>query len=508
MSGKSLILAKPWRNPLIPLRILPCLNFFDTHFVTRAIVKLNLYECFLSFDKECSAILIYRQILSLSWPILLEMTAQTTMNNLNVWVVSHLGSTIVASVGLTGTLIAALGILLSIVGLGATVLIAQFRGANQPEKATAFAVDALRLMLVIATLLTLLLIAGIPVWFAILHVPSSIVPTMRAYMTFMAILLPFSSWVAISGGILRSFGATRVVFYQTLLVIGVTAFFNLLFVTGLWNAPRLGLTGLYLANVSGIMAGVIYSFLLLARHLPVPVTRRMILHGSGQVMAVLRVGLPSALELGSYQFTQFFLVSLIARLGTNAIATRVYAISIESASFLFGLGIAQGVSILVGHEAGKGAFHPARRIAWSGVTLGVGGMSLLALLLFIFAHPLIALFTTDKEVVRLGARVLQIIALAQPAKALNMIIGGALRGAGDNRWLMWNSGMFVWISVLAAWLFGFPLGLGLAGIWWGMCVDEWVRAALLFSRLRGTRWENRQFTRVDTAPETAVQQTV
>jgi Na+-driven multidrug efflux pump len=81
------------------------------------------------------------------------------------------------------------------------------------------------------------------------------------------------------------------------------------------------------------------------------------------------------------------------------------------------------------------------------------------------------------------------IGIGQPAQAAIFAIAGALRGAGDTRYTLAVSlvNWFV-IRLPLAYVLAFPLGLGLTGIWVGVTVDYFVRAALLARRFRSGAW--------------------
>jgi Na+-driven multidrug efflux pump len=101
-----------------------------------------------------------------------------------------------------------------------------------------------------------------------------------------------------------------------------------------------------------------------------------------------------------------------------------------------------------------------------------------------------------------AAPLLQTIALAMPALALNMILSGALRGAGDTRWpLAFTFVGFVGVRLPAAYWLCFETlavpgttwtvtgwGLGVQGAWYAMVADLSVRAALVLYRFWHGGW--------------------
>jgi Na+-driven multidrug efflux pump len=103
---------------------------------------------------------------------------------------------------------------------------------------------------------------------------------------------------------------------------------------------------------------------------------------------------------------------------------------------------------------------------------------------------LLGIFTNDRRVIEAGVGALAIVGIAQPAQALIFSLGGALRGAGDTRFpLMATIVNWFVVRLPLAYLFAFPLGFGLAGVWAGIAADYFVRAGLLAWRFNSGAWQ-------------------
>jgi Na+-driven multidrug efflux pump len=111
------------------------------------------------------------------------------------------------------------------------------------------------------------------------------------------------------------------------------------------------------------------------------------------------------------------------------------------------------------------------------------------LILFLFAEPLVAMFSTTPEVISVGSKCLRIAAIAQPLMAITDVYGGALRGAGDTISPMLSAivGPLL-IRLTLCWYLAFHLDWGLVGIWIGSTADWAVRALWLWAVFRRGRW--------------------
>jgi Na+-driven multidrug efflux pump len=94
------------------------------------------------------------------------------------------------------------------------------------------------------------------------------------------------------------------------------------------------------------------------------------------------------------------------------------------------------------------------------------------------------------EIALRTAALLRIVAMALPALAINMVLTGALRGAGDTRWPLAFSlvGMLAVRIPLAYWLTQ-SLDWGVAGAWYAMAADIYVRCLLVVGRFLQGGWK-------------------
>jgi Na+-driven multidrug efflux pump len=79
--------------------------------------------------------------------------------------------------------------------------------------------------------------------------------------------------------------------------------------------------------------------------------------------------------------------------------------------------------------------------------------------------------------------------LVQPFFSLSMTIRQGLRGVGDTTWVLLITVASTWgIRLPAAWFFGIGLGLGLPGIWIGLCGELVIRGCLYLARFTWGNW--------------------
>jgi putative MATE family efflux protein len=215
--------------------------------------------------------------------------------------------------------------------------------------------------------------------------------------------------------------------------------------------------------------------------------------------AILRLGLPAALEqlLVSTAFT--LLTVLIARLGTDALAAQRVVGNAMSVSQLPGFGFSIAATTLVGQSVGAGKPAEGRRAAleamrWAVVWMGTAGV------VYIVAGQLIMrAFSADAGVIAVGSAALRPIALFQPIWAIGIVLSGALRGSGDTRFPLVANSSSVWASVALAWLVVVGFGNGLAGAWLCFTAISPFSAGAIFLRFQRTDWQHARRVAVPSA---------
>jgi putative MATE family efflux protein len=199
---------------------------------------------------------------------------------------------------------------------------------------------------------------------------------------------------------------------------------------------------------------------------------------------VLGLGIPASLEQILLATAFLVLTILVARLGTDTLAAQRIAMSALSFSFLPGIGFGLAATALVAQSIGARQLATAVGVARIATGWAVIWMSTIAALIFIFAPQVMRVFTTDANVIRIGADGLRVVALTQPFWGVGMVQSGALRGTGDTRFPLIIGSAGVWSAVLLAWLILRFIGGGLPGVWVAFLITSPVTAFLSWRRFR------------------------
>ena len=197
----------------------------------------------------------------------------------------------------------------------------------------------------------------------------------------------------------------------------------------------------------------------------------------------IRLGAPIGAEQVIMRGAQITTASMIASLGTVAMATHSLAITAESFAYMpaYGIGLAQVA--ITGREIGSGDMKRAKQVGWAGIQFAAIITIVLSVILFVFATPLMRMLTPDTELIELGTIILRIEAIAELFYGTQLVCTGILQGRGDT---LVSSGL-----VLAClWLVRVPLTMilikpfGLVGAWLAMSIELCVRGVLFLGRFQ------------------------
>ena len=194
----------------------------------------------------------------------------------------------------------------------------------------------------------------------------------------------------------------------------------------------------------------------------------------------LKVALPATLQRFGTSFGYVAFAAMINALGAIPLAAHGIANTVESAFYIPGYGMQTAAATLTGNTLGARDKGRMRSLAQMLLILEVGMMVISGALLFLFARPMMGIFTRDEAVIDLGAAVLRMVALSEPFYGVAIILEGMLQGIGDtvtpfafNIFGMWG------VRILGTFLTTRLLGGGLTAAWGCMIAHNLLLFLLL-----------------------------
>ena len=425
----------------------------------------------------------------LSFPSMMAQMVHIMMQYIDASMVGSLGASASASIGLVSTTIWLFGSLCAAVSVGFYVQVAHKIGAND----FAGAREVLRQSF-LSCILFALVLSGIGVGISS-YLPhwlgggEDICHDASLYFMFFSLCLPFSMLNSLCAGMLRCSGNIHI---PSILNIGMCVMdvcFNYLFIyildMGVMGAA-IG-TGVAMLITAGLM---LYFLLVKSKMLSLVGRPGAFKPKSDTVGTAIKIGAPMGLQHLLMGGAYIVSTMIVAPLGTIAIAAHSLAITVESLCYMPGYGIAEAATTLVGQGIGAGQKLLTRSFAYMSVGLGIGVMTLMGVLMWLFAPELMSLMSPVEEVITQGIQVLRIEAWAEPMFAAAIVANGVFIGAGDTiiPAIMSLTSMWAVRLTLAATL---APKYGLKGVWTAMAIELTFRGSIFLTRLFKGGWANK-----------------
>ena len=479
-------------------------------------------------------------IVELSVPSILAQLSATVMFFIDASMVGHLGEKATAAIGLVETTTWLLGGLGSAANMGFSVQVAHFIGANDFEAARRVLRQSLVCSLLWSLLLSMACVAvhgALPFW---LGGTDDIAPDASAYFLIIGLAGICFQMAGLAGSMLKCSGNMKIPSALNILMCCLDILFNYIFI----YIADMGVRGAALGTaVAELVTALLMLYFLLWRSDMLGLVEgggrkvegggwkvegggwkvegggrmvegggRMVegggwkvecggrkVEGGGRrsfrptadiVSTAFRIGAPMGLQhllMGSAQIVSTIIV---APLGTVAIAANSLAITVESLCYMPGYGIAEAATTLVGQGIGAGQRLLTRSFAYMSVGLGIAVMTLMGVLMFVFAPELMSLMSPVERIVSEGASALRIEAFAEPMFAAAIVCNGVFIGAGDTMRpaVMSLTSMWGVRLTLAWWL---SQSHGLRGVWTAMAVELSFRGVIFLIRLWKGNWNKK-----------------
>lgn len=436
------------------------------------------------------------KLFAITWPIFVETLLRMLLGNLDTMMLSNYSENAVASVGAANQLNMIVVILFMVVSTGTTIVISQYLGAGMKDKANSAAISALVLNLGVGLLLSLVMFTFARSILKIMNIPEELLADSVLYLRMVGSCAFLSALIATCSSILRSHGSTRPAMVVVLAMNIINALGNWFFLYSPVGNPVLGVRGVALATIISQIVALFALFIIIAR-MGLKFSLKAVFNPDREVVRnVLKVGLPSAGENLVYHFSSLAVTYIITYMGTEALTTRVMTYNLMYFIMIPGLSLGQGTQILVGHRVGAGRNQEAYKLCLRSLLYGVIGAVLVSVLIYLFRHTLLGIFSDNPNIIATGGKLLALAIVLEPGRVFNLVLMSSLKASGDVRFPVFMGSISPWIfAVGLTYLLGIHFGLGLVGVWIGYATDEWFRGWTAFFRWKSRIWEQKALLR-------------
>jgi putative MATE family efflux protein len=438
-------------------------------------------------EADYTAIPLGRAILLLSIPMILELVMESTFAIVDIYFVGQLGSSAVATVGLTETYLYLLYSVAMGLATGVTAIVARRIGEKDKQAAGRAAAQAIIIAIV----------ASLPFAVAGILYAREILQLMGADPWTLSEGYRYTQWMLggnvvivllfVINAIFRGAGDAAIAMRVLWLANGINIVLDPLLIFGWGPFPALGVEGAGIATTLGRSAGVVMQLIVLMRGSKhIRLFREHWRWHLQTIVAIIRTSRWSILQMLVAMASWIVLMRILADIGSVAVAGATIAIRIMMFTMMPAWGFSNAAATLVGQNLGAREAMRAEKSVWR-----IGGYNMLylftvSLVYLTFSRELMAFFSSSREVIEIGAEWLRILAYSYTIYGWWMVSVQAFNGAGDTRTPMFINLFFFWLIQLPlSYYLAIDLQWQSSGVFWGVFFSE-VSAGLftlwLFSR--------------------------
>lgn len=425
-------------------------------------------------------------------PLIIEQALAVTIGVADTVMVAVVGEHVVSGVSVVDAINVLLVQVFAALATGGAIVVAQYvgRGDHKPAR------EAAKQLVMVMTVLGLLFAAVCCIWCVpILRLvyktlEPQVMQSAIEYFELTALSYPVFAIYNAGAALFRSQGNARVSMLTALMMnilnIGGNAIFLFQFHMG---ARAVGL-GTLIARIVGAVVMLVLlrnqnNIVHIKSMLPLTIKPKMI-------ATILRIGVPTGLENGMFQFGKLMVSGLISSFGTAAITANAVGNSISTLACVPGSAVGLGLITVVGQCMGAGKADEAARYTKQLLKFCYIIGAPLNLLIIAFPWQIVGIFAISEQAAFLAVVISVLHAgfwlVDWP---LAFALPNSLRAAGDVRFTMLVSVASMWTFRIGfSYVFGQYMGFGLIGVWMAMLTDWLVRAVLFVWRFRSGKWKN------------------
>jgi putative MATE family efflux protein len=415
-----------------------------------------------------------RAVFLLAVPMVLELVLESTFAVVDVYFVGKLGSSAVATVGLTESYLFLLYSIAIGLAMGVTAVIARRIGEDKRDEAAVTAVQAIFVALLVSVPFA---IVGI-VWAQdLLRLMGADAWTLEHGYRYMQWMLGGNAVIMllfVINAIYRGAGDAAIAMRVLWLANGLNIVLDPILIFGLGPIPAMGIEGAAIATNIGRGSGVLMQLWILFRggkHIRLLASQ---LVWRGAIMwNIVRTSLGGIGQMIVAMTSWIFLMRILASIGSEAVAGATIAIRIMMFTLMPAWGMSNAAATLVGQNLG--AAQPDRaeasvwRIGWYNMAFTI----VVSVLFFVMHDRLVAIFTQDPQVIAIGGEWLRILSYSYFVYGWWMVAVQAFNGAGDTVTPTKINLVFFWlIQIPLSYVLAITLGWQHSGVFWGVFISE------------------------------------
>ncbi|MFC1949576.1 MATE family efflux transporter [Chloroflexota bacterium] len=437
---------------------------------------------------------IFRNLLSLSWPMVVTNSLMMLGPTIDMVWVGKLGSSAIAGVGVAGIAVQLVVTAMMGIMMGVRAMVARFIGAGDEASANHVARQAFAISAVSSIVLAVIGFFLAERIMALFGLEAEVVAEGAAYLRIQFIGSVAMSFRLVAEFVMQASGDTvtpmKIAIGYRILHVAVAPFL----IFGWWIFPNLGVSGAALTNVIsqslGMVAGL---WVLFSGRSRLKLNFRNFRIDINIIWRIVKIGFPALVSGMQRSVSQLIIMKLVSPFGTMAVAAHTVNQRIEMMLMMPAMSFGMAAGVLAGQNLGAGQPERAEKSGWLAVGLAEGLMITGSIAILVAAEPIVRLFNTEPELVEIASTFLRIAVTGYVVLGFMGVLMQTLSGAGDTLPAMI-------VSLATMWLITLPLAyylpkitdLGVYGVRWGMVSGMVIPSIVLTLYFRLGRWKRKK----------------
>ncbi len=419
---------------------------------------------------------VFSTLILFTIPLILGNLLQLTYNAIDSMIVGrYVGRDALAAVGTGNPLMTLILLFMNGICLGSGILVSYYYGAGKESALKRLVSTGMVTGILFALASSILLCLFASPVLRLLQVPEEILALSASYLRIILAGLVFSFLYNYLASILRAMGDSR----TPLCFLAISAVLNiagdLFFVIIL----DMGIHGAALSTVLCEAVSAILCWLYTVRKIEIlRLGREWLTADAGLLKQILSYGIVSALQQSAVQAGKLMVQAMVNTLGVTTTAAFNITNRFDDYAIIPEQNMAHAMTSVMAQNVGAGEKERVSRTFRYGFYLEMTFGVVIGIMLYLFATPLMRLFTRDAEVIREGERYLHLMAFMYPLPAFTNWIQGYFRGIGDLKVTLISSLINIGGRVIACFILIYHFHMGFLALPWGY-LTGWA-AMILF----------------------------
>lgn len=442
-------------------------------------------------EADYTRINLKKAIFLLAVPMILELVMESTFAVVDIYFVSKLGASAVATVGLTETFMFLLYSIAMGLGTAVTAIIARRIGEKNKEQAGIAAIQAIFISL----------LASIPFSIAGIFFAKDLLALMGADQWSIDHGYRFTQWMLggnvvivllfVINAIFRGAGDAAI----AMRVLWIANIINIILcpvlIFGYGPFPAMGIEGSAIAtNIGRGTAVLIQLWALFKGGKHIRSTFSQIYWDAKIMLNIIRTSLGGIGQMIVSMTSWIFLMRILADVGNEAVAGSTIVVRLLMFTLMPAWGLSNAAATLVGQNLGAGYPERAESSVWKIGAYNMVFLLAVSVVFFFCNESLMKIFTNEPGIIAIGAEWLQILSYSYFVYGWWMVSVQAFNGSGDTNTPTKINLVFFWlIQIPLSYFLAISLNWEQSGVFWGVFISETLVGLFTLWLFKKGKWK-------------------